>query len=379
MNSSALFSCVFEARRSLAMLAFVASVLVACSTPTFTSSGSQPPASPTRTAVTITASLPASPPPTKVIPVPDDLRPAGPWSVVYRGGSGEVGREIYMLDPSCESARCDIAVVIQSYRGKQLGEGTFVYAEGIYAITTTTIESADCVVDGKNVADGATRSAETALRLEGYRPAGSAVVSARLIGARTVVVTPDSGSGCVPDEATYVAVGEPTIFAAVSSPQPTSRATPRSANGGSTESSGSGWTESAYQTATRYADSVQDTYSRVYETASDLWGLAIYLPGSTPEEIAGHEEAARSVRAPGVRALKAHLALMAANPAPACLRDSYKVDQPIAKAWLLYFESYSYPHEFTSEGRYATRAWQELLSRTDVFLGKLSAYFRDCG
>lgn len=162
------------------------------------------------------------------------------------------------------------------------------------------------------------------------------------------------------------------------SPRPTARpavtpmpasSTPRTA----------GWSERDYRTAVAYADSVETTYRQVYSTALDLWGLAIYVPGFTREEIDAHEQTARMIRSPGVKALNRHLAFMANNAAPACLRDAYGADKPIARAWVMAFESYNYPNESTPEGRAALYDWQDLLDRTDALLSSQNRYFKDCG
>jgi hypothetical protein len=166
----------------------------------------------------------------------------------------------------------------------------------------------------------------------------------------------------------------PCAYVACATPaQPKVTAQPIGGSGG-----GSG-TPTWMKTTDAFEASVLQTYGIDVPTAIDaLWGLEIYVPGRTPEEIAADKAYAKLVFTPAVNSINSLLAFMNTHPAATCFANAYMAARSIAKTWLSYLQSYDYPGDITPSGRQAAYAWTAARSTMDTFVAHLPSYFSAC-
>ncbi len=208
--------------RIRAVAAFVALLVAACSVETVTpapESTSTP--APTVAAIAGETSPPGSPAP---IALGEEFRPEGPWEVDFLAPGQPLVREVFVLTPTCPAGPCDVKVVIQDFSGNRLGTGVFRHADGVYALELERRTTEACALSAELVSEGVEQVATTTLVLAGHRPAGSAVVSPRIQGERSIVTRPLDARACPASETTYAALGQPTRFARA---QPTPGPTPK--------------------------------------------------------------------------------------------------------------------------------------------------------
>ena len=199
-------------------------VLVACAPAVVTPAPSAP-ATPSPTIVVRAdpTSGPADPTP---IPLPADFRPEGPWEVDFARTGETTVREVFVLSPSCSAGACDVDVVIQDFHGTRLGSGVFRYVDGVYVFEDERRTTEACSLSAELVSDGVERTSATSLVLAGYRPPGTAVVTPRIQGQRSIVTRPLDARACEATTAVYVARGQPTKFAREDpTPSPTPKPT----------------------------------------------------------------------------------------------------------------------------------------------------------
>ena len=159
------------------------------------------------------------------IALPATFRLTGPWAVTFLVPGQSVVREVYVMTPRCRSGPCDVDAVIQDYSGTRLGKAVFTFADGAYTYEQTSKRKSACTTDSDATvaADEITR---TRLTVAGYRPSGSAVVTPKIQGTRTVTMRSRETAGCPADAIELTALGEPTRWAReASTPPPSPRPT----------------------------------------------------------------------------------------------------------------------------------------------------------
>jgi predicted secreted Zn-dependent protease len=214
-------------RRSTFALLLAASLIVgACG-------GSAPPG-PTSAGGSLGGALGSSPPeaspgsrspaptPATILAVDLGHRPSGPWAVTFQVIGKPAIREVYVLEPACSAASCDIDATIQTFGGVPIGTGVFTFADGMYRYEADRTDTAECNDGFEDVPDGATRVTHTSLLIAVYRTVGTSANAVDIRGTRTVTLTPRAGNSCKAETLSYVANGEATQFA--SGPTATPRA-----------------------------------------------------------------------------------------------------------------------------------------------------------
>jgi hypothetical protein len=162
-------------------------------------------------------------------------------------------------------------------------------------------------------------------------------------------------------------------------PVPTRTPVPTGTLGsGSSGGSGSGSGSTDWTIRARaYINSAFDAYQVAVAAPSELYGLGP-APGQTAGEIAANAEEAALIWKPAVRAINAHISDMTAHPALSCYKDAYSADRGLASGWLSLLKSGQYPDDVTPAGRVAQYQFNDAISRTTTFLGKMAAFMADC-
>jgi len=186
-------------RAALAGLALFAVVVAGCTAEAAPSVAPTP--RPTPTPAPTATPMPGT-------PLPETYRPEGDWTVTF-ALPGDFITETWRIVLTCPKGSCDAIVEMRDARGKGRGRAELALQDGRYVMRTTTTATVDCTATGGKVAGGATRRTETDVVLATYRLAGTAIDQRTIQGRRTVILEPQSGSGCAPSTLVYPASGEP--------------------------------------------------------------------------------------------------------------------------------------------------------------------------
>ena len=177
-------------------------------------------------------------------------------------------------------------------------------------------------------------------------------------------------------------------------PRPTRQATPVPTapivtGGGGTGGGGSGWTQSDYETAVAYRDSVVQYYQ--FDVPNALWNAGAKLfgatcpQGTTPEERAAcFKRELLSIAEPLRDASDEHLAFMAGHTAASCFADAYAADSAATRAYrsaAIHLLSVlgKTGDEWTAEMQLWDQGLASAKELAAQFIASFGQYFADCG
>lgn len=160
-------------------------------------------------------------------------------------------------------------------------------------------------------------------------------------------------------------------------PRPTAkpRATPRPTGRPATGSSGSGWTEAAYNTAVVYQASAVQTYTEA--VPGYIARLMSMERGGSPDENTALSNEADVLAKLARDSINGHLAFMRSHPAARCFRDAYAADRKLATAYLQYVQPGGFPQSGPTL-RMTERRLSDTEAQAQAFFSRFSSYFADC-